>query len=253
MRKPIVGVVTDRVTIDGHYFLAAGEKYLLPLLAIGARPRLLPSLGIESAAELLDGLDGLLLTGAVSNIEPHHYGGGEALACPPLDPARDGTSLALVTACLQARLPLLAICRGMQELNVALGGSLHPRLHELPGRLDHRAPYGQPHDLQYAPRHDVSLAENGVLAGLAGGARSISVNSLHGQAIDLLADGLRIEAVAPDGTIEAVSIADAGSFAIGVQWHPEWRFAENDFSRALFDAFGRALVTAVTSSPGGEL
>jgi putative glutamine amidotransferase len=246
MRKPIIGVSTDRVTIDGHPFLATGEKYLLPLAAHGMRPRLLPSLGMESVEELLDGLDGLLLTGAVSNIEPHHYGGGAELLCPPVDPARDATTLPLIRGCLARSIPLLAVCRGLQEMNVALGGTLHPRIHEQAGRFDHRAATGQSHDLQYGPAHEVILTPGGVLAGLVGGPTSIIVNSLHWQGIDRLAPGLVVEARAVDGTIEAVRPEFAKNFALAVQWHPEWRFAENRISQALFSAFGKA-VMAVTS------
>jgi putative glutamine amidotransferase len=240
MRKPMVGISSDLVTIDGHRFLAAGEKYLLPVAAIGARPRLLPSLGIESVEDLLDGLDGLVLTGAVSNIEPHHYGGGEEARCPPFDPARDATTLPLIEACLRRRMPLLAICRGMQELNVALGGSLHARVHEQPGRFDHRAAKGQPQELQYAASHDIRLTPGGILAGLAG-SEMARVNSLHWQGIDRLAARLVVEATAPDGTIEAVRVGDAEGFTLGVQWHPEWRFAEDRLSQAIFGAFGSAL------------
>jgi len=247
MRKPIIGVSTDLVTIDGHRFLATGEKYLPPLAAHGMRPRLLPSLGVESVDDLLDGLDGLLLTGAVSNIEPKQYGAGDDSLCPPFDPARDATTLPLVTACLARGIPLLAICRGLQEMNVALGGTLHPRVHEQAGRIDHRAAKGESHDVQYGPAHEVTLTPGGLLAGLADGARVITVNSLHWQGIDRLAPGLLVEAKANDGTIEAVRPEFAKNFALAVQWHPEWRFAENRLSDALFAAFGRAVMTVTAS------
>ena len=241
-RKPVIGVSADTFVIDGHQFHGAGQKYLMPLVALGGIPRIIPSFGPGTdAADLLQGLDGLLLTGAVSNVEPRHYDGGSADDCPPYDTARDATTLPLIQATLQRGLPLLAICRGHQELNVALGGSLFPRVHEIAGRFDHRAPKDEPHDVQYAPRHPVTLTEGGFLAGLAGDKTVIEVNSLHGQAIDRLADGLIVEAAAPDGTIEAVRVKSAKSFAIGVQWHPEWRFAEDPFSAALFAAFFEAV------------
>ncbi len=237
-RKPVIGVSADTFVIDGHQFHGAGQKYLLPLVSLGAIPRIIPSFGPGSDADdLLQGLDGLLLTGAVSNVEPRHYDGSQADECPPYDTARDSTTLPLIQATLKRHLPMLAICRGMQELNVALGGSLFPRVHEVTGRFDHRAPKGEPHEVQYAPRHPVTLTEGGFLAGLAGDKTVIEVNSLHGQAIDRLAGGLAVEAAAPDGTIEAVRVEAAKSFAIGVQWHPEWRFAEDPFSAALFAAF----------------
>jgi putative glutamine amidotransferase len=242
MRKPMIGVSTDLVTIDDHRFLATGEKYLLPITAIGARPRLLPSLpGQESVEDLLDGLDGLLLTGAVSNIEPRHYGGGAAEAVPPFDPERDATVLPLIVECLRRKLPLLALCRGLQEMNVALGGTLHPQVHEQPGRHDHRAVKDRPHEEQYAVRHKVRLTPGGLLAGLAEGRGEVMVNSLHEQAIDRLGRGLAVEATALDGTIEAVRVEKAGSFALGLQWHPEWHFAEDRFSQALFKAFAESL------------
>jgi putative glutamine amidotransferase len=241
-RKAVIGVSADTFVIDGHVFHAAGQKYLQPLMAMDAIPRIIPSFGPGSdAAELLQDLDGLLLTGAVSNVEPRHYGGGASSDCPPYDPARDTTTLPLIRVALARGLPLLAICRGMQELNVALGGSLFARVHEQPGRADHRAPKGEPHAVQYAPRHPVTLAKGGFLAGLARDKAVIMVNSLHWQAIDQLAPDLAVEAMAEDGTIEAVRVKGAESFAIGVQWHPEWRFAEDEFSQALFAAFSAAV------------
>jgi putative glutamine amidotransferase len=242
MSKPVVGVSTDVMVIDGHRFHAAGEKYLQPITAVGAIPRLLPSLGAgEQIDSLLDGLDGLLLTGAVSNIQPRHYGGRADDDCPPFDPSRDSTTLPLIRAAIERGLPLLAICRGMQELNVALGGSLNPRVHETPGRIDHRAPKGEAHEIQYAPRHSVALTQGGLLQAISGEKSEIMVNSLHWQAIDRLGHGLRVEATAPDGTIEAVSVINAKAFAIGVQWHPEWRFAQDPFSPLLFHAFRKSL------------
>jgi putative glutamine amidotransferase len=241
-RKPVIGVSTDTFVFDGHVFHGSGQKYLLPLIAMGAIPRLIPSFGGGAdAGELLQDLDGLLLTGAVSNIEPRHYEGGPDTDCPPYDPARDSTTLPLIRATLDRGIPLLAICRGHQELNVALGGSLFARVHEQAGRLDHRAPKGEPHAVQYAPRHPVTLTPGGILAGLAGDKDVIMVNSLHWQAIDRLGQGLAVEAAAPDGTIEAVRVEGAKSFAIGVQWHPEWQHAEDEFSAALFAAFAKAV------------
>lgn len=241
-RKPIVGVSADVFVIEGHRFHAAGEKYLAPIVAMGALPRIIPSLTAgQSVDDLLQGLDGLLLTGSVSNVEPHHYDGGEEAICPPHDPARDATTLPLIRSVLARGLPLLAICRGHQELNVALGGSLFARVHEQPGRLDHRTPTADTHEVKYAPRHPIKLTKGGVLAGLAGGKETIMVNSLHGQAIDRLADSLAVEAVAEDGTIEAVRVKDAKNFALGVQWHPEWRFERDSFSVTLFGAFAKSL------------
>ena len=244
MKKAIIGVPSDVVLIDGRRFHAVAEEYLAPILAIGALPRLLPSLGPgEDAADLLIGLDGLLLTGAESNVEPHHYDADAVFDCPPFDPDRDSTTLPMIRAAIAQSLPLLAICRGLQELNVAMGGSLAPQVHLLKDRFDHRAPENQPDDVQYAPRHLVRLTPNGVLAGLAAGQTEIMVNSLHGQAIDRPGPNVLVEATAPDGTIEAIRISSSNNFAIGVQWHPEWRFADNPFSQALLGAFAESIAT----------
>ena len=196
---------------------------------------MLPPLG-EGQVAVLDRLDGLLVPGSPSNVHPSLYGGGESRTPDLHDPDRDATSLPLIRAALARGMPLLAICRGIQELNVALGGTLHQTVHELPGRLDHRGGPGTMAE-RYRPKHPVALS--GTLAQLLGG-REIMVNSLHGQAIDVPAPGLAIEAEAPDGTIEAVRVAGARGFALGVQWHPEWDYGENPASLALFRAFGDA-------------
>ena len=238
-RKAVIGVSSDTFELGGHIFHGAQQKYLLPILSMGAIPRLIPSFGAgDDASHLLQDLDGLLITGATSNVEPRLYGSADE--CPPYDPARDTTTLPLIRTAIDHGIPLLAICRGNQELNVALGGSLFPRVHELPGRLDHREPKDAPQEVQYAPRHAVTFTQGGFLAGLAGRAE-IMVNSLHWQAIDRLGEGLAVEAVAPDGTIEAVRVEAAKAFAVGIQWHPEWRFSEDPFSIALFAAFSEAV------------
>ena len=196
---------------------------------------MLPPLG-EGQVAVLDRLDGLLVPGSPSNVHPSLYGGGESRTPDLHDPDRDATSLPLIRAALARGMPLLAICRGIQELNVALGGTLHQTVHELPGRLDHRGGPGTMAE-RYRPKHPVALS--GTLARLLGG-REIMVNSLHGQAIDRPAPGLAIEAEAPDGTVEAVRAAGARGFALGVQWHPEWGYGDNPASLALFRAFGDA-------------
>jgi putative glutamine amidotransferase len=156
------------------------------------------------------------------------------------DRARDATTLPLIRRAIDAGLPLIALCRGHQELNVALGGTLHQHVHELPGRANHRAPADLPNAQRYAPSHPVTLTPGGMLAGLAGGQRAM-VNSLHAQAIDRLAPGLAVEAISDDGVIEAVRVVDAADFALGVQWHPEWSADSDSFSRAIFAAFQEAL------------
>ncbi len=203
--------------------------------AAGLVPLLIPPIG-AAALGVLDRLDGLLLSGSPSNVQPARYGGGASETPDCHDPDRDATTLGLIRAAIERGLPVLGICRGIQELNVALGGSLHQRVHALPGRLDHRGGDG-PAASQYAPSHAVALS--GELARLLG-SESILVNSVHGQAIDRPGAGLVVEALAPDGTIEAVRLAGARGFVLGVQWHPEWNYAEDPASLALFAAFGAA-------------
>ncbi len=230
----LIGIPACTRAIRGHPQHATPARYGAALMgAADAVPVLIPPVG-DAALAVLDRLDGLLLSGSPSNVDPGRYGAEDET--PGLhDPARDRTTLPLIREALHRDMPLLAICRGIQELNVALGGSLHQRVHLVPGRLDHRGGPG-PHSRAYAPRHEVALS--GELARLLGHGR-IRVNSVHGQAIDRLADGLAVEAVAPDGTVEAVRVPGAG-FAFGVQWHPEWEYASDTSSVALFRAFGNA-------------
>ncbi|WP_285448355.1 gamma-glutamyl-gamma-aminobutyrate hydrolase family protein [Xanthomonas sp. LMC-A-07] len=237
---PLVGLPTDRSLHGPHPFLAAGEKYVRAVVeAAGAQPVLLPSLQPPlDAGAWLQRLDGLLLTGAVSNVEPHHYSDEPSWEGNPHDPARDATSLALIPQALARGLPVLAICRGLQEVNVALGGRLHQRVHEVPGLADHREDRSVPLDTQYGPAHPVQLQPGGWLAGMSDTAQ-VQVNSLHGQGIATLAAGLVVEATAPDGLIEAFRGPGPG-FLLAVQWHPEWRVTQHPFYRAIFQAFGEA-------------
>ena len=241
-RPPVVGIPACLIARDGFGFHQVGAKYVDSVIdGAGGLPLLLPAVGSRADPDaLLDGLDGLLLTGSPSNVEPHHYGGPPPPPAGARDPARDATTLPLIRRAIARAVPLLAICRGVQELNVALGGSLHQEVHELPGRLDHRSDKTVSPPQRYAPAHEVLLTEGGRLQELLGGARRIAVNSLHGQAIDRLAPGLAVEARAPDGTIEAVRVDGAPGFVLGVQWHPEWRVLEHPISRRLFAAFGAA-------------
>jgi putative glutamine amidotransferase len=234
--------------MGAHPFHIAGDKYIRAVSeGAGALPLVIPALGASlDIADLLGRLDGLLITGSPSNVEPARYGGPSSVAGTLHDPERDGTTLPLIRAAVSAGVPLLAICRGIQELNVALGGTLHQRVQELPGKLDHRADDERPVEEQYAKVHPVSLTPGGMLAQITGAAE-IRVNSLHAQAIDSVADGLSVEAVAPDGLVEAVSVTGAASFALAVQWHPEWRFWECADSSAIFRAFGTACAERVAS------
>ena len=206
---------------------------------IQALPLVIPAMADEHLlAAYLDQIDGLMLTGSHSNIEPHHYAGNpapEALR----DPARDATCLPLITMAIEADLPVLGICRGFQEINVALGGSLYQRVQEVPGMLDHREDPNQPLDLQYARSHAVTFSAGSVLGEISG-TESAEVNSIHQQGIDKLAPGLIVEAHSPDGLIEAFRLQRSDRFVLGVQWHPEWKVTENSFYQGIFYAFERA-------------
>jgi putative glutamine amidotransferase len=249
-RKPLIGIVADRRMLGHHPFHVVGEKYI-NAVALGADglPLLIPSLGdVLLTDQLLDALDGLLLTGSPSNVEPHHYSGPAFEPGTLLDPARDATALPLIRHVLREGVPLLAICRGFQELNVALGGTLWQKIHEVPGHADHREDPQTELDVQYGPSHEVELTPGGWLHRYAGSTR-IKVNSLHSQGVRQLAPGLVVEARAPDGLIEAFRVQDAPSFALAVQWHPEWKFQDNPFSRALFAAFGEAARARASRRP----
>ena len=241
--RPLIGIPADRRMVGHHPFHMVGEKYARAILdAAGAVPLLIPSLAEELGfEELLERLDGMLFTGSPSNVEPHHYDGPPSAPGTLHDPARDATTLPLIRRAVEHGVPVFGICRGFQEMNVAFGGTLHQKLHEVPGYLDHRDDETQPLEVQYGPAHEVRLEPGGMLRALAASDR-ISVNSLHSQGIERLGEPLAVEARAPDGVIEAFRVSAARSFALAVQWHPEWRVMTNPFSRALFAAFGQAAV-----------
>ena len=238
-RLPLIGIPADRRLHGKHYFHMAGEKYIEAVVGAGAVPVLIPALGAGlDFPSLMDACDGVLLTGSASNVEPHHYKGPASQSGTLHDPERDATTLPLIPQAIAAGLPVLAICRGFQEMNVAYGGTLHQRLHEVEGLLDHREDESMPLEVQYGPAHEVLLEPGGLLRGIARRER-LTVNSLHWQGVDRLGQGLEVEARAPDGVIEALRVRNAG-FALALQWHPEWQFASNEFSSALFAAFGEA-------------
>jgi putative glutamine amidotransferase len=239
----VIGVTACLKAIDGVPFHAAGEQYVRAVRdGADAVPLILPALGDDLDLDtVLETVDGLLFTGSPSNVAPEHYGGPPPREGNLADPARDATTLPLWRKALHRNLPILAICRGMQELNVALGGTLHQHVQEVAGRFDHRAPpRDRPIEVRYGPAHAVRVQPGGMLERILEGETQFIVNSLHGQGIDRLASGLVVEATAEDGTIEAVSVAGAGAFVIAVQWHPEYKVLENPQSRRLFAAFGAA-------------
>ena len=239
--KPIVLIPADVRNLGGHDFHAVGHKYIMAIIvAAGAMPLVVPS--IESHLDidtLLSVADGILLTGSQSNVHPSHYGQDVYNTALPLDTARDALTLKLIHVAIEKQVPILAICRGFQELNVAFGGSLHQAVQEVEGFTDHREDKFQSQDLQYAPSHKISLVANGQLANLLK-IDEIMVNSLHGQGIDRMGAGLIAEAFAQDGLIEAVRVEGAQAFALGVQWHPEWQVMLNAHYLAIFNSFGDA-------------
>lgn len=237
----VVGIPCDLKQLGPHPFHAAGGKYVAAVLG-GAQclPLLLPALGEAMPLDaMLDQVDGILLPGSPSNVEPFHYAGEASRPGTLHDPARDATTLPLIRRALARGIPLLGICRGFQEINVALGGTLYQQVQEQPGMLDHREPDAAPLAEAYAPAHAVQLAADSLLA-QALGVREIQVNSLHQQGVHHLAPGLRVEARAPDGLIEAFSLPDAPGWTYAVQWHPEWQYQDHPASLALFTALGAA-------------
>ncbi len=241
-RKPLIGIPADRRLLGDHYFHCVGEKYIQAVVeGAQAHAILIPSLGEGfNVRELLADFDGILLTGSASNVEPRHYQGPQSEPGTLHDVHRDATTLPLIPHVVSAGMPLLAICRGFQEMNVAFGGTLWQKLHEVPGFNSHKEDPQAPLDEQYGPAHEVELVEGGVLHRLAGGESRIKVNSLHSQGVQKLGRDLEVEARAPDGVIEAFRVRNAPSFALALQWHPEWKFKSNPVSRALFAAFGDA-------------
>jgi putative glutamine amidotransferase len=240
-RKPIVLIPADVKPQGDHPFHMVGHKYLMAVAeAAGALPLLVPAISdfLEIEA-LLEIADGILLTGAVSNVHPSHFGQVVHNPALPLDLARDALTLKLVQAAVKAEVPLLAICRGFQEVNVAFGGSLHQAVHEVPGLNDHRETKDVAMEIQYAHSHLINLVAGGLLEKIVG-VKQMKVNSLHGQGVDRLGNGLVAEAYAPDGLVEAVSVEGAKSFTLGVQWHPEWKVMEDPQYLAIFRAFGDA-------------
>ncbi len=251
---PLIGVPACVRDIDGKGFHTVGDKYVRAIsLATGGIPLMLPSLGeLIDIPTIVARLDGLLVTGSPSNVYPTHYGKEASPEAEPHDHERDATTLPLIREAIRQGLPLFAICRGMQELNVAFGGSLHVRVHEMPGKFDHRQPRHDDPDVQYGPRHPAHLVEGGQLHRLLG-ETEITINSLHWQAVDRLGEGLSIEARAHDDTVEAIKVDGAKDFALGVQWHPEYKVMENEISVKLFSAFGAAAQARALARAAGSL
>jgi putative glutamine amidotransferase len=238
---PIVAVPMCVKQIEGQDFHTVGEKYLTAVIAgAEAYPLSFPALGpVLEPAALLDQVDGVLFTGSPSNVAVHHYEGAPDRPDSPQDPGRDAVTLPLIRAAIERAIPIFCICRGFQELNVALGGTLETQVHIADGRFDHRGPRGVPYEAMYGPRHKVTFTAGGEFARILGKSET-QVNSLHWQGIAKPAARIQVEGRAEDGVIEAVSLKDHGGFCLGAQWHPEFRVTENADSMALFKAFGAA-------------
>ncbi len=242
--RSLIGVVSDRRMQGEHPFHMVGEKYLQALVdGADAYPVVLPSLaeGFD-VLDILNRLDGLFLTGSLSNVEPHHYMGDPSDPGTWHDPERDLAVLALIPAAIRVGMPLFAVCRGFQEVNVSFGGTLHQRVHEVPGYRVHQENPDDPLEVQYGPSHEVNFVDGGLLHSITG-RKSATVNSLHSQAVDTLGDELELEARAEDGLVEAFTVRDAPGFTLGVQWHPEWKVLDNPVSSSIFRAFGDACRT----------
>ena len=242
--RPLIGVTTDSATQGLHKVLQASEKYMVSVVeAAGGIPVMIPSLPNPLDIKgLLARLDGVLVTGAYANIEPWRYGGAPFGADACEDPQRDATTLSLIPTAIEMGVPLLGICRGFQELNVVYGGSLHQKLHEVGGFIEHREDPSDPLEVQYGDSHSVAIEPGGLLEHIAGSGERI-VNSVHMQGIDRLGGGLLVEARATDGLIEAISVKDSANFAFAVQWHPEFAVTQNPFYLTIYQAFAEACTT----------
>ena len=239
--KPLVWLPACHRNLDlsdpGGYTVLA-DRYAACVCELGLQPVLFPMAGAGDIQDLLPLVDGVLLTGSPSNVEASHFG-AQALETDLLDPRRDALTMALVKAAIADGTPLFGVCRGLQEMNVALGGSLWQTLHDQPGMMDHREPEDDDLAVQFAPRHEVLLRPDSAFARWAGDTR-VFVNSLHGQGLKRLGEGLVAEAHAPDGLVEGVRVMGAPAFAYGVQWHPEWRHDEHPFYQHTLEAFANA-------------
>lgn len=247
MKRPIVGVISNSYLQDDSYPVQlAGTSNLEAVYNVTkAMPVIFPAVPtISDIDELCERFDGILLTGARPNIHPSEYGEAETEAHGVFDRDRDAVALPLIRACVELGVPILGICRGFQEFNVAFGGSLHPEIREIPGRINHRMPPEGTVDEKFAMRHDVKLVPGGHFAKIFG-KDIVTTNSLHGQGIKKAGNRIIIEGYATDGTPEALRVENATNFAYAVQWHPEWNASEDNVSKPLFEEFGKAMMSNV--------
>ncbi len=242
MTMPLVGISACTKTFNAFPMHAVHSRFAEVVVeVVGAAPLLVPPVGAHiDIPDLVSRFDGFITTGSPSNVQPHLYGQDIDPENTNFDPGRDATTLPMLREAAHQGIPVLAICRGIQELNVAFGGTLHQFIHKVPGHQDHRSMKTRPMGARAALRHVVTLAEGGLLRRIAGGRTIEMVNSLHAEGIDRVADGFMVEALAPDGVIEGIS-RPGGVFCLGVQWHPETLYGDNAFARAIFAAFGEAV------------
>jgi putative glutamine amidotransferase len=239
-RLPLIGISSGTWNENGRERHSVSHQCALAVRDVcGGVPVMIPALGSGDVAELLERLDGVMLTGGRANVETHLYDGGPDRPGRVQDPKRDSTILPMIRACVDEGVPLFGICRGAQEMNVAYGGTLHVEVSALPGRMNHRATVGATPEQITQPRHRIDLVEGGLMRRLFN-QPSLVVNSLHGQAVDRPAARVFVDALCEDGTIEAISIIDAKAFALGVQWHPEYKPRDDEISKRMFEAFGEA-------------
>ncbi|UUX48001.1 gamma-glutamyl-gamma-aminobutyrate hydrolase family protein [Nisaea acidiphila] len=239
---PLIGVTACHQEGEDHSTQRVSEKYVTCVPEpTGGLPLIIPALeeGQLDLDSLVAHLDGLLLTGSPSNVEPHHFNGPESVEGTQHDPRRDGVTLPLIRKAIEAGVPVLGICRGIQEMNVALGGTLHQRIFDFDDTFDHRMRRDVEFDRKYRPAHEIRMTSGGLLARIAGSETAL-VNSLHAQGIDKPGENVVVEAVAPDGIVEAISMPSAKAFVLGVQWHPEWPRPIEGINRKIFEAFGEA-------------
>ncbi|WP_339693524.1 gamma-glutamyl-gamma-aminobutyrate hydrolase family protein [Celeribacter baekdonensis] len=255
MSRPIVGVIGNSDLLNGQYPAYTGGKMNAEALADVSEcmPLLIPAHpSLVSVEELMAVCDGFLFTGGRPNVHPEEYGEPETDAHGAFDRGRDAVTLPLIRACVAAGLPFLGICRGFQEVNVAMGGTLYPEIRELPGRMNHRMPPDGTIEEKFALRHPVRLSEGGVFHRLFG-TDEVMTNTLHGQGIKTPGARIVIEGYAPDGTPEAIYVKDAPGFTLSVQWHPEWNACQDPVSRPLFTAFGDAVHAYAAARTGAAM
>ncbi len=243
MKRPLIGIICNSYLLEGEYPVYAGGTMNCDAVAqvCGCMPMLIPANPrLVSVEELLETFDGFILPGGRPNVHPEEYGEVETEGHGTFDRARDAITLPLVRACVERGQPVLGLCLGFQEVNVAMGGSLYPEIRDLPGRTNHRMPPDGTLEEKFELRHEVTLKPGGVFHDVFG-ATKVMTNTLHGQGIKQPGARIVIDGTAPDGTPEAIYVADAPGFTLAVQWHPEWQADQDPVSRPLFSAFGEAV------------